>query len=326
MHNAESARFYDQDGKVVDLIKTQVGAKNAWREPTVTDAKKNNWYPSWSTVSKVLHSHMLENYKIEQALIAASNHPFAPDEALEPDDIERARAAWIAATFNASRSESRDAADEGTRIHGFLKEWFSESPNLDKTQCDPALANVAVFIEDYLRSKGLKEGIASEFTFINNNIGIGGTMDLRGRNFVLDYKCRDLNKKSARVPYLTDGCQLSCYRNCGIELNGQQVMLSVIVDRNLKAEPIVYEWEDNERDVTDALWWSMYFAWRLQHNWLPPFVKEGGWKWLSSSLTLPLRVVDSLEKPSTSGSSAENSGGTTQPSAAPSPSGSSASA
>jgi len=317
MHNAESARFYDQDGKVVDLIKTQVGAKNAWREPTVIDAKKNNWYPSWSTISKVLHSHRLESYKIEQALLAAASNPFAPDPALEHEDVERARDAWVAATFNASRNEARDAADEGTKIHGFLKEWFGGKALLDMAQCDKRLVDVAVFIEDWLKGKGLNVDVRSESTFVNARVGVAGTMDLRGKEFVLDYKCRDLSKKSSKTPYLTDGCQLSCYRNCGIKINGSQAMISVIVDRNLVAEPIIYEWSGPEAEVCDCMWWEMYFMWRLQCNWLPPFAQDKGWKWLLSSLTSHLLASDLPERPSTDGSRSENSGGTTPAQPAP---------
>ena len=102
---AESVHWYKQDGGPQYTVKAKDGSD---RPTTLRDARKMDLVPSVSTVLKIAAKPGLEQWKLEQMLLAALTLPKAPDE---PEK------AYIARIVADSKETGKQAAEAGTRIH-----------------------------------------------------------------------------------------------------------------------------------------------------------------------------------------------------------------
>ena len=115
----ESTHWYNAEGKPAYTI---VGANGKERNVNLRDARKLNLVPSVTTVMGVAAKPALENWKIDQALMAALTLPREENESLD-DFMKRAKLD--------SKQQAIDAAASGTAIHADVESGFSngaESP------------------------------------------------------------------------------------------------------------------------------------------------------------------------------------------------------
>jgi len=76
----ESTHWYDKEGKPAYTV---IGANGKKRATNLRDARKLNLVPSVTTVMNVAAKPALENWKINQALMAALTLPRLKDESLD---------------------------------------------------------------------------------------------------------------------------------------------------------------------------------------------------------------------------------------------------
>lgn len=86
--------------------------------PNLADARKLNLFPSVTTILKILHKPELQNWIVEQAVLAVLTTPRLKDE---PDDAYVHRVLHVEKV----QDQERDvAADKGKAIHEAIEDYF----------------------------------------------------------------------------------------------------------------------------------------------------------------------------------------------------------
>lgn len=92
--------------------------KSGMRKTTLADARKLNLIPSVTTILKILHKEALQNWLIEQSVLAVVTAPRLPGE---KDD------AFIERVIHTERQQDQEAGiarDKGTEIHDAIETYF----------------------------------------------------------------------------------------------------------------------------------------------------------------------------------------------------------
>ena len=205
----ESTHWYDQKGLPAYTV---IGANGKERATTLRDARKEGYVPSVTTIIKVAAAPGLENWKINQALMAALTLPKNEGESLD---------AFMVRAKQDSKEQAINAAQRGTEIHadierGFLGESDSVAYRSVRQALELLLPNKTWIAEDSFSSP----------------LGFGGKVDLYSPSgIVVDFKTKDglEGKDAAKLVYDEHGMQLSAYA-LGLDLKAAK-RVSIFIDR-----------------------------------------------------------------------------------------------
>jgi len=122
------SHFYDENGNSCHEVVVKTG-KNAgkMRPSTIADAKKNNWYPSATTILDIISKKGLDDWKQNQVALAARK---LLGNGTVPYNL--ADDAYCGAVKQAAFEQVNDAADLGTAVHKALEEGL-QGKEYDKT-------------------------------------------------------------------------------------------------------------------------------------------------------------------------------------------------
>jgi hypothetical protein len=130
------ARFYSRDGQAqYEVIGSSTGRP---RPVTIADARKNGWFPSVTTVLKVLAAPALTDWLCEQAALAVLTSPRKEGEELD---------AFVRRVLQEERVQDEEAAkarDLGTAIHKGIEDMLNMRPCMEelKVYVAPAIAEI----------------------------------------------------------------------------------------------------------------------------------------------------------------------------------------
>lgn len=200
---AESVHWYRQDGGPQYTVKAKDGSD---RPTTLRDARKMNLVPSVTTVLKIAAKPGLEQWKLEQMLLAALTLPKAPDE------TEKAYLARIVAD---SKETGKQAAEVGTRIHESVEKWFSGQKNVEHpTIAKTVEESILQFFQTAAHQPWLVERSFAD------PMGYGGKVDMycvedqyAPTGIVLDIKSKDFGPEDKVDAYDEHLMQLAAYRH-----------------------------------------------------------------------------------------------------------------
>lgn len=189
-------------------MKTKVG----YRPTNISDARRMGLLPSVTTILSLLDKPLLNSWKIGQGVKAALEDPEAPLEIL----IARAD------------TESRKAADEGTRIHDAIAKRLLGQPCFDIT----AVLVADAFI-DWFHNNGFTCN-GNELHFVQPKLGYGGTADLLGTYLgqpaIVDFKTQEFDDPRAAKHYEEHPYQLAAYVD-GLELPRSTLRINIMISR-----------------------------------------------------------------------------------------------
>ena len=230
---SESGHWYDSMG---NTAYTTIAKNGKPRATTLADAKKNNLYPSVTTVLGVAAKPGLDRWKQEQAILAALTLP-----RLEGEEESE----WLSRVLNDSKAQGRQAADRGSAIHAIIESFF-----------DNVLLEV---VPEYCRNieNALKAAYGArlwipEQSASHTELKFGGKVDLHAKAdkvkgvpaVILDFKTKEIPLDKA-VLYDEMIMQMAAYREllglegarCGIMfVNGltNEVKLCEIEEEELQ--------------------------------------------------------------------------------------------
>lgn len=238
---------------------------------TLRNARKENLYPSVTTIQKVLAKPALDAWKIQQAILSALTLPRIPGES---DDAFAARVA------KDMGEEAKQAASRGSEIHdmihhrllnGSWPEWIGER----------GLVAIATHVDGWI-SSNIKEVFLSENVLVHHEYGYAGTVDLVADTphglAVIDFKNQAVKEKGPNF-YEEYAAQLAAYRYALLtepmrrkyKCPGDRPMrlISVVINRVNPEPPHIKVWDE---DVASKQW--MLFdlarrAWFLQKGYSP---------------------------------------------------------
>lgn len=137
IHTTNNAHWYYADGAPCYELpkKDGKGTKN----PTLADARKLNLLPSVTSILQVLDKPALNNWKVEQGVLAVMTTPRLPGEELD---------AFIHRVLQIERVQDEEAAkarDIGTEIHSALEAYFlgQDVPEKMRSWMEPAAKEIA---------------------------------------------------------------------------------------------------------------------------------------------------------------------------------------
>jgi uncharacterized protein Usg len=195
---AESGHWYAQDGSPAYTV---IGKNGQERNTTLRDAREKNLVPSVTTIIRCASAPALENWKVDQGIMAALTLPRTDGE-LESD--------WLARVKKDSQEQGRKAAELGTMYHAALQGHYEgKAPDVD---CWPVVKATKDRIAEHF---GSMRWIA-EKSFAHSS-GFGGKTDLHGfgeATVVLDFKGKDFDAvDEKKMAYDDNAIQLAAYRH-----------------------------------------------------------------------------------------------------------------
>ena len=192
----EGGHWYDVEGEARHTI---LSAKGEPRQTTLRDAKKFGWFPSVTTVMKVLAAPELDRWKQQQVLMASLT---LPRNEGETDEV------YCARILEDAFKQVDDAADLGTRIHQALENHFQGIPYA--SDMEQYVAPVKKWVAD----NGIKF-LKHELRLVNPILGYAGTTDALiekdGVLHVLDYKSRKTKPDMKITPWNKEPMQIAAY-------------------------------------------------------------------------------------------------------------------
>ena len=244
---SEAGHWYTKDGLPRYTV---IGANGRERPTTLRDARKENLLPSVTTILKVANNPALNNWIQKQVLLAALTLPRIESE---NDD------SFIERVLIDSKEQGRQAADEGSAIHGAIQAYFEGAE--DKNFVAHRQGCVSALNALY----GDRVWIP-ELSF-GHELGYGGKVDLHcteGEGFVVDVKTKDFDDPDKVDGYDEHLMQLAAYR-VGLGIPHAKCA-NVFVSRTVAGLTATKEWTEEELERG----WNMFYAllryWQIKNN------------------------------------------------------------
>lgn len=252
--SAESVHWYRQDGGPQYTVKAKDGSD---RPTTLRDARKMDLVPSVTTVMKVAAKPGLEQWKLEQMLLASMTLTQQPGESEQ---------AFISRIVADSKETGKQAAEKGTRIHESIESWFEGKK--DVVHKDIAMA----FEESIFTHFGTHpfQPWLTERSF-SSTLGFGGKVDLycvpdehAPLGIVLDAKTKDFGPDDKVDAYDEHLMQLAAYRH-GLGVPHARCA-NVFASRTHPGLVKVMEWPEEELVKGWEMFQCLLRFWKLKNN------------------------------------------------------------
>ena len=249
-----SEHWYDRGG----APRYTVPAANGFQRPTtLRDARKLNLVPSVTTILKIAAKPGLEQWKLEQMLLAALTLPKRPEEE------ERAYIARIVAD---SKQTGRQAAELGTRIHESIEQWFAGNKEVEYKRSAQSFEKT---VSTYFKTPPDHQWIVEQS--FASTAGFGGKVDLYcppsqyvPTGIVLDAKSKDFGPDDKVDAYDEHLMQLAAYRN-GLQMPRARCA-NVFVSRNFPGLVKVVEWSEDDLIRGWEMFKCLMYFWKLKNN------------------------------------------------------------
>ena len=244
---SEAGHWYTTEG---EPRYTYIDSKGNERPTTLRQARKYGWLPSVTTVMNVMAKPGLQVWKDDRLLDAAFgqvNRLFNGEEEIDYKDIKK-EAGRIA----------REAAEEGTRIHGQIENWL-QGKYVSKKYRAHVDAAITELDKLGLSWPQVEKGFADEV------YGYAGKIDLYNDEWIIDFKSKEFEEDVEA--YDENFMQLSAYERGIREFNPRR-QANIFISRSHPgvAKTIIHTDEQAERG------WNMFKAclelWQAQKRYL----------------------------------------------------------
>ncbi len=237
----------------------------AKHDADLRQARKDLLLPSVTSVLSVWPNFMLDNYKIEQAILAAVTLPRIPNE---PED------AFVSRVVVDSNTHRKEAAAFGRAIHSCCEtiNTTGEMP----AQCAPEiLGQVTAYFQWY--KDNVQQVLSAETIAVNHRLGFAGQYDLAATMkcfsgaAIVDLKTQDFKDRGKATFYETWDMQLAAYATTINEyIPGMiQHRVSVVLNsnRDAKGDFLRFKhWKDEDHDESFRKFMACLNLWRESRN------------------------------------------------------------
>lgn len=269
-YGSESGHWYFPDGTPCHQVpyadKKRAGEL---RNTTLTDARKMGLYPSVSSILGVMAKPGLDNWKKEQVAWSAF------------DMInEEERCEWcVEKVLEIAEARMSSARDLGTEIHGAIERYLSEFQKHGEDAYPLGHLEHVKAAVDALKELGVwGQPFSSERTFASP-LGYGGTIDLSGKNWVVDFKCVDNLEK--KLDYPDRGAQLCAY-DIGFMKDtdafhpdvmnatwSDSKLANIFISTSEPGKYLIKEWSTEEKEYGWSLFQAAFSLWKIVNRYSP---------------------------------------------------------
>lgn len=259
----ESGHWYLRDGQQLLTVPRKKDGHPI--KTTLRHAKaRGDLAPGCTTIIKESAKPQLVQWQVQQAILAALTLPRHADEE---------ESAWLRRVEEDRQATARGAAEEGSRIHLALEQFFTGQ------RYDPAYTKHVQGVASLLEKECPGEQWQAEIG-VTHSIGFGTKSDLFSRNVCLDFKGKDtLQKGLPTVTYADHWLQLAATREALRE------SIPWAGDAPQMRSAIVYVSRD-EPGVAGLVWitpeqlemgWRAFqcltLHWQIMHNYAPDWCR-----------------------------------------------------
>lgn len=241
---SESGHWYKRDGTPVYEI---AGSAGKMVTPDIRHARKHNLVPGITTIVGCAAKPQLTTWLMKEAIKAALSE--VPRRPHEPE------VTYLDRIIDAANQKSKNAADEGTRIHAAVEQHYS-----GRDYSDHYLLHVESVIECLNKHFGADTEWVAEESFACH-LGYGSKIDLRAKNkrIIVDVKGKDFTERptgSTKFWYDEHAMQLGAYGMAQhIADDGPpHVCANLFVSRNAPGLVHLHIWD--EEDIRRG--WDMF--------------------------------------------------------------------
>jgi hypothetical protein len=248
------SHWYSKDAQPAYKIKMKNGKE---RSTNLRDARKYNLIPSVTTIFNIMAKKGLDTWKLNKAIESAKANPQGEEES---------DAHYNSRIIELSKSEVKDAAELGTKIHDAIDQSFDGIP-VPRELCsyvEPVL--------NYIKASGFTD-IERETVLVSNQHGFAGRVDMIakafGKNVVIDFKTRKTKEDEKITPYEFQPMQISAYAHSrfGSFKNVYGINVYISTTEIGRMEIITYNAERLQKEFEAFL--NMLALWRYLTNYDP---------------------------------------------------------
>lgn len=236
-------------------------------EATLREARKQNLYPSPTSILGIMHSSGLERWKVNQAIAAAIE---VPRGAAEAEDAYGARLAERAEQLR------NQAAELGTLVHDGIEKMIS-GRLWDEGQ--PILQVFHEWSRDNIKAHEWTERV-----LVNHQLGVAGKADalvyftgeaakiVGEAPCLVDWKTQRMKKNRAKNPVYKPNyynkwvMQLAFYASCEMV---PPPIVSVAINTTEPETPYLKLWTEEERESALIAFKAALALWQYEKNYKP---------------------------------------------------------
>lgn len=227
---------------------------------TLREARKQNLYPSVTTVLSIIASPGLEVWKRQEAILAALTLPRNEGESLEDFAVRVSR--------DMEETGSK-AASLGTSIH----DWAESYCNGEYKSPPAGYETVCFQLQEWIDNNvDLSRSIAEE-SIVSKWYGYAGRVDLSGflksgKKFILDWKSQNLKDNGRNMVFYQKWCQQLTAYSQGAFQETELISIAVSTNRN---RPIIAEkiWTEEEKNTGWEIFRRCLEIWQLEKGYRP---------------------------------------------------------
>jgi hypothetical protein len=250
---SQAGHWYKPNGQPAYSI---IGKNGKERSTTLRDARELGLYPSVTAILKIEAAPALENWKVNQALLAAMTLPRIEGESAD-NFMKRA--------LDDSRQQARRASERGSYLHGLLERMVKNRDPPDEVTINdfaiihPCLAWLDTHFPGYTWHP--------ERSFACTH-GFGGKLDLYGERegeaVVIDWKFKDDIIPGKRLAYDNNSTQLAAYAN-GLD-RPQARCFNLFASSSVPGLIVPYEWSAAEISCGWDVFTHLLAIWKLRRG------------------------------------------------------------
>jgi len=243
-------------------VHTVVGANGRERSTNLRDARKLNLLPSVTTILRILDKPQLNDWKVQQAVVAAVSTARLDGET---DESFAERIMLVAA------EPMTAAQDFGTALHDLMEKRAMSRDALRSPLVDVNLVPWFPFIEEFYAD--VSEVLLCESTVVGN--GYAGRIDLLARHHSIDGLVLNDFKtskwKRGKAGFYDDHArQLAAYARILEDQYCEPVTCRNVGINSLAAEPFQFRvWTHEERQHADLVFQQTLRLWQLITGYRP---------------------------------------------------------
>ena len=218
--------LYDIDGKPCYEVPYKDPSRGM-RKATLADARKMGLVPSVTEIIKIKAAPGLENWKVQQGIMAALTMP------RDPNDTD---ADFIRKINVDAKEKAKIAADKGTAIHKAIENAF-----LGRVM-SPEYKNLAIWVRDEIRKKYSYENTWYVEESFSHQLGYGGKVDLNAPRIKVVADIKTKEKFATKMAYDEHVMQLAAYaRGLGYD---DALLVNIFV--SWAGDIQIHEWSKEE--------------------------------------------------------------------------------
>jgi hypothetical protein len=250
--------YYHADGQSCHEVPNQT--RGGMRPTKITDARKLQLYPSVTTILDILDKPQLNDWKMDQCILAAHRVPLNPDPKAYCREVKR----------EAFRQVDK-AADLGTRIHEAIVQLFCGLPY------DMSLHPYICPVQPLLAAQGITINL-HELRLVNKAYGYAGTTDAAFSQVtptwacqgILDFKSRKSSPGEPMAPYDGQATQIAAYHQAHYHGRWDDARSANIFISTTEPGRVEISWYDAEQLLKEwEVFHSLLTIWRIRNGYDP---------------------------------------------------------